>query len=139
MSMRTKPAWTLLGAIIFAIAMGNTASAGSYEEAIAAYERQDYVAAMRLLLPLAEQGDANAQERLGHMYEGVWGVPHNFAEAMKWHRKAAEQGNADAHHSLGQMYEWGRGVPEDKEVLDTAITDCDRVVATRATALHPSR
>jgi hypothetical protein len=49
MSGRIKFAWTLLGTIIFAIAVVNTASAGSLEDAIAAKERGDYAIAMRLL------------------------------------------------------------------------------------------
>jgi hypothetical protein len=63
--MRIKLAWTLLSAIIFAIAVGNTASAGSYEEGIAVYERGDHATAMRLLRPLADQGNADAQDQLG--------------------------------------------------------------------------
>jgi TPR repeat protein len=34
---------------------------------MAAYERGDYAIAMRLLRPLAEQGNADAQNKLGHM------------------------------------------------------------------------
>jgi len=71
MSVRIKLVWTLLGVIIFAIAAVNSAAAGSYEEAIAAYERADYATAMRLLRPLAEQGNADAQDQLGLMYK--WG------------------------------------------------------------------
>jgi TPR repeat protein len=112
MGVRIKLALTLLGAIIFAIAVVNIAAAGSYEEAMAAYERGDYVTAMRLLRPLAEQDNAYAQYKLGEMYDFGRGVPQNYAEAMKRYRKAAEQGNADAQDMLGIMYGLGLGVPQ---------------------------
>ncbi len=60
----------------------------------------------------AEQGDAFAQLKLGLMYYAGEGVPKNYAEAVRWHRKAAEQGNADAQTSLGLMYRGGKGVPK---------------------------
>jgi hypothetical protein len=113
MSVRIKLAWTLLRAIVFAIAVVNSAAAGSYEEAIAAYERGDYASAMRLLRPLAEQGDASAQSDLGFMYKWARGVPQNYAEAMKWFRKAADQGHDRGQFNLGTMYRDGYGVPQD--------------------------
>jgi len=120
MSVRIKFAWTLLGTIIFAIAVVNTANAGSLEDAIAANARGDYATAMRLLRPLAEQGNANAQESLGKIYEWGKGVPQDKAEAAKWYakaaegyREAAERGNTDAQYKLGDMYYFGQGVPEN--------------------------
>ena len=59
----------------------------------------------------AEQGDANAQLKLGLMYVKGEGVPQNYEEAAKWTRKAAEQGHAWAQEKLGQMYHYGMGVP----------------------------
>ncbi len=62
----------------------------------------------------AEQGDADAQWRLGNMYDIGWYVAEDKAEAAKWYRNAAEQGHADAQYSLGLYYDYGRGVAEDK-------------------------
>ena len=42
----------------------------------------------------AEQGDAQAQNNLGLMYDAGQGVPQVNAEALKWYRLAAEQGDA---------------------------------------------
>ena len=39
--------------------------------------------AFRELLPLAEQGDAAAQHKLGVMYDNGYGVPENDAESAK--------------------------------------------------------
>ena len=61
----------------------------------------------------AEQGDAEAQFFLGHLYDDGDGVPEDDAEAVRWYRKAAEQGNALAQYQLGVMYYRGGGVPQD--------------------------
>ena len=61
----------------------------------------------------AEQGDPEAQLRLGGLYEYGARVPEDDAEAVKWYRRAAEQGEALAQLNLGLMYALGEGVPED--------------------------
>ncbi|RYG98277.1 MAG: sel1 repeat family protein [Alphaproteobacteria bacterium] len=61
----------------------------------------------------AEQGNAEAQNKLGFMYFRGDGVPQDYAQSMNWFRKAAEQGDADAQHNLGGMYASGNGVPQD--------------------------
>jgi TPR repeat protein len=61
----------------------------------------------------AEQGDADAQHKVGVAYFFGNGVPEDKAEGVKWFRKAAEQGDADAQSNLAFAYSSGRGVPED--------------------------
>ncbi len=61
----------------------------------------------------AEQGFADAQSKLGFMYQKGKGVPQDYAEAMKWYRKAAKQGLRGAQYNLGVMYGNGLGVPQD--------------------------
>ena len=61
----------------------------------------------------AEQGDANAQNNLGYMYNQGQGVPQDYQKAVKWYRKAAEQGDEYAQANLGIMYANGWGVPEN--------------------------
>ena len=48
-------------------------AAGPLEDANAAYNRGDYATALRLLRPLADQGDASAQYNLGVMYDNGQG------------------------------------------------------------------
>lgn len=45
---------------------------------------------------LAEQGDANAQNDLGILYEKGKGVAKNYTEAWKWYSQAIRQGHAGA-------------------------------------------
>ncbi len=61
----------------------------------------------------AEQGNVNAQARLGYMYQFGKGIPRDYKEAIKWYRKAADQGKADAQYQLGVMYHKGQGVPQN--------------------------
>ena len=79
--------------------------------AVAAYDRGDYATELRLLRPLAEQGDADAQLSLGDMYGDGNGVPQDFTQATQWYRKAAEQGNVNAQFDLGILYGGPQGAP----------------------------
>jgi uncharacterized protein len=88
-------------------------AAGPLEDATAALERRDLATALRLLRPLADQGNAEAQMKLGFMYVTGEGTRQDYAEALKWFRLAADQGQANAQCFLGLMYFEGRGVPQD--------------------------
>ena len=84
-------------AIILMLSFAPPVAAGPLEEtdaADAAYAKGDYATALRLLRPLADQGDAVAQYNLGVMHANGHGVPQNYAEAAKWYRLAADQGDA---------------------------------------------
>ena len=61
----------------------------------------------------ADQGGADAQLFLAHMYNEGRGVPQNYAEAVRWYRKAADQGHPAAQYSLGVMYSEGKGIAKD--------------------------
>jgi TPR repeat protein len=102
-----------LAAVLLVLSFAAPVAAGPIENATAAYDRGDYATALRLLRPLADQGNAIAQSNLGRMYDKGQGVPQDFAEAVKWYRKAADQGLAIAQNVLGFMYDKGQGVPQD--------------------------
>ena len=89
------------------------APADPLKDGIAAYRAGNYAEALRLLRPLAEQGNAKAQGTLGDAYARGQSVPKDDAEAAKWYRKAAEQGDSDAQNFLGLAYGAGRGVSKD--------------------------
>jgi hypothetical protein len=84
-----------------------------FDDAVAAYKRGDYDAALQLFRPLAEQGDAKAQRDLGRMYALGEGVTQDFVEAIKWFRRSADQGDATGQFNLGLSYENGNGVNQD--------------------------
>ena len=99
--------------LLFSASLAVTAYSGQFEDASAAFNRGDYATAYRLIKPLAEQGNAGAQNNLGIIYQEGLGVPQNYAEAVKWYRKAAEKGNANAQLLISVMYANGQGVPQD--------------------------
>jgi len=83
------------------------------EEGTAAYQRKDYATAFQELLPVAQEGNARAQQMVGNMYLHGAGVARNDADAAKWIRLSADQGNAVAMKALGRLYVQGRGMEQD--------------------------
>src|SRR5215468_1558658 len=77
------------------------------------YDRANYATALKVWLPLAEQGDAPAQTNVGEIFEKGLGVPPDYAAAAEWYRRAAESGYSRAAISLGNLFENGLGVPKD--------------------------
>ncbi|WLA61261.1 tetratricopeptide repeat protein [Bradyrhizobium diazoefficiens] len=98
---------------MLALALATPAHAQSLRQGVSAYQRQDYVAASRIFIPLAERGNAAAQTYLGLLFETGRGLPQNYTEAAMWYRRAAEQGDSRAQYSLGLLYDRGQGVPQD--------------------------
>jgi TPR repeat protein len=76
------------------------AVAGPWEDGMAAYNRGDYVPAIRLFRPLAEQGNAKAQNVLGVMCRKGEGVARNSVHAFLWFNRAAARGDARAKAEL---------------------------------------
>jgi len=61
--------------------------------------------------PLAEHGNADAQYKMGTIYDH--GVLRNNKTAVKWYTLAAEKGYAAAQVELGEMYVFGDGIVQD--------------------------
>jgi uncharacterized protein len=61
-----------------------------------AYLNKDYKTAYKLFFPLAEQGDASAQNNLGVMYFKGPGVPQDYVLAHMWWNLAGSNGNKNA-------------------------------------------
>jgi len=99
--------------VLLVCAAGPAVAAGPLENGIAAYLRGDYATALRILEPLAEDGDARAQVAVGMLNETGFGVKQDYKAAAAWYRKAADKGNARAQYNLGALYERGDGVPQD--------------------------
>lgn len=79
-----------------------------------AYDRADYKTALRIWLPAAEEGDADAQNTVGEIFEQGLGTDPNYEVAALWYQRAADQGHKTALFNLGTLYETGRGVAQDK-------------------------
>ena len=109
----TKLLRAMLTAQLLLVAIPGAAVAGPLEDALAAHDRGDDATSLRLIRPLADQGNADAQNNLGFMYLQGQGVPKNGAEAAKWFRLAADQGYASAQYNLGVLFGSGLGVPQN--------------------------
>ena len=107
-----------LAAFVLSLSLAAPVVAGPLVDGITAANRGDYATALRLLRPLAEQGNSQAQGLLGFMYEIGKVVPQDYTEAAKWYRKGAEQGDRQAEYNLAVMYANGRGVPHDEAESD---------------------
>jgi len=99
----------VLGSMAF-----DVAQAGPLEDGWAAVQHSDYAEALRIWLPLANQGNAQAQADVGWLYESGLGVPEDCKAAMSWYHKAAELGLPIAQYDLFKMYWSGGCVPIDK-------------------------
>lgn len=80
------------------------------KDGLAAARTGDYSAARAVWIPLARHGDAEAQFRLGWLFENGLGMAKNPIDAVDWYGQAAAQGHASAQFNLGMMYTDGRGV-----------------------------
>jgi TPR repeat protein len=82
-------------------------------DALMPYAQRDYVRALELLAPLAEQGNAVAQLKLGIIFSrGKVKSPDHLA-ALRWFTKAAENGQVEAQFELGRIYRDGLGTRVD--------------------------
>jgi TPR repeat protein len=92
---------TISGMLLAASWMGVAAAvAGPWEDGMAAYNRGDYMPAIRLFRPLAEKGNAKAQNVLGVVFRKGEGVPKNSVRAHMWFSFAAARGDANAKAEL---------------------------------------
>jgi len=90
-----------------------TKSVPEQEEGLAAYERGEYRAALKKLMPLAQKGDAISQNTIGKIYMQGQEVQQDYGQALMWFRRAAGQKLPNAQNNLGVMYAGGYGVPQD--------------------------
>jgi TPR repeat protein len=91
----------LIGAIVATLLSGiASAQAGPWEDGMVAYNRGDYLPAIRLFRPMAEQGNSKAQNQVGVMYRRGQGVQPSPSRAFMWFSFAARRGDAQAKAGL---------------------------------------
>lgn len=80
-----------------------------------AFESGDYQSAFKLLVPLAEAGEVEAQSNLAWLFKNGAGTEQNDEKAAFWYLKAAQQGDAYAQFNYARMLEQGKGVGLNEE------------------------
>src|SRR5215510_8176868 len=92
--MKMTLRYALSTMLIFSFA--DIVAAGPLEDADAAVKKRDYATAVRIIRPLAEQGDARAQYTLGVFYDNGLGVPQDRVTSYMWFDLSAAQGKEGA-------------------------------------------
>ena len=106
----------LMAIVTFSMLLGNgVAVAADYDTGFKAFQKGVFSIALAEWVPLAEQGDVDAQNSLAALYKFGLGVPQNAETAVKWYSLSAKQGDAAGQYGMGTMYANGEGVPEDNE------------------------
>ena len=78
---------------------------GSWQQIELAQENGDYKKMAALLLPLAENGDEEAQYTLAGLCEAGNGVRKSLKKAFLWYEKAALKNHVLAQYKMGCFYE----------------------------------
>ncbi len=84
----------------------------------AAYERGDYVLAMKNLSAAADEGYAAAYTLIGHLYRDGLGVARDGPEAARHYLRGAELGHCAAQLTLARMYHTGSKLGRDKALAE---------------------
>jgi len=90
-------------ALVSVYGASSVAWAGPWESGMVAYNRGEYVPAIRLFRPLAEKGNPKAQSVIGVMYRKGEGVARSSARAFMWFSLAAARGDAKAKAELHEV------------------------------------
>ncbi|MBY4678987.1 tetratricopeptide repeat protein [Marinobacterium arenosum] len=139
----TKKIVLATAGLIFSLHAASALAAGELGKGTRAFEAGNYAAALDELQPLAKEGNPDAMNMVGQMYEHGWGLKKDIERAkqlynqgaaqghlasvnslralknkeyqveLKQVRPDAEAGNASAQNRLGEMYEFGYGVERD--------------------------
>jgi len=86
------------------VAMAELPTTRLLEKASAAYHRHEYQTALKLYLPLAQQGNAAAQFALGLMYKKGEGMKADSVQAYMWVSLAATSNSDDARSAAPYLH-----------------------------------
>jgi len=87
--------------------------ADNFEKGLDAYEDENFDRAISYWIPLAKEGNVQAQTSMAMMYEDGEGVAQSSDKALYWYQKAANQGDIDSQLILAMSYCHGDGVDKD--------------------------
>ena len=96
-------------ALVLAVGLAGSVAAGPYEDGTAAAKRGDYDTAVRLIRPLADQGDSSAKTFLGQLFRNGMAAAErrDYDTAVRLIRPLANQGDSSAKTFLGQLFRNG--------------------------------
>ncbi|MEJ2313170.1 MAG: toll/interleukin-1 receptor domain-containing protein, partial [Gemmatimonadales bacterium] len=95
--------------------LGGSSASDLAEQGVAAYDAQDYAAALPFLVRAAEKDDPEAQYTLGRMYVNGYGVVKDVDRAHELFQASADQGHPGGQVGMGYLYLTGQAVEYDDE------------------------
>ncbi len=93
----------------------NANAVSQTEEATTAYAAGDYRLAERIWREQADEGDGQAMNNLGVLYDLGQGVEMDMGRALHWFAESAKTGNTSGMSNYGRMLEQGRGIAPNPE------------------------
>ncbi len=112
----TKYFWLM----VVLVALLSPPARADFPDAVAAYDAGDYATAFEESLPLAEQGDIDAQYLVGFFYARGDGVARDPFQAHLWFSLAASQGDSFAADALAELE---RGMTAAQQAEARALAD----------------
>ena len=85
------------------------------KEGFAAYKAGDFKQAYNIWLPLAEAGNAEAQFRVGRLYDFEEIEDVDINAAISWYKYAAAQRHIGAIYNLGLFFDYDKRIPRNIE------------------------
>lgn len=125
--LRRRHLLCLMAAGSIVMALSAAAKADGMDDVHRAMNEGHLFDAFQDLLPLAKQGNPEAQYELAGFYH--WGRvgAANFTKARDWYQRSANQGNVDAMIGLAIMYAAGNGGPVDKRTAAKWLVTADHI------------
>ena len=113
-SMHSTCTGRMIHGVILAacLAVSSPGFAADLETARDLMEAGEFEAAREMLRPLANSGNADAEELIGVMYALGLGVERDDERAFDWYLRSSMKGHPGAQSGLGWYYEVGRGIPK---------------------------
>jgi hypothetical protein len=94
------------------VGMATTSALGAdLYDGLTAMKANRFEEAREIFLPLAQGGNADAEELIGVMYAMGLGVERDDERAFDWYLRASLKGHPGAQSGIGWYYEVGRGLP----------------------------
>ena len=114
MSVNHRRALCVAAAICWMVSASAEDPEAEMQAGLEAWQAGDMVGAMNHYQVAADAGLAQAQAKLGYIYD----VSNQDEMAVRWYREASMQNDPDGEFGLGEMYVKGEGVDQD---FDMAI------------------
>lgn len=103
----------MVASALFVLPANVAAQPSGFAEAMDLIAAGENVAALEMLTPLADAGNAEAAYQVGELYLARRGVDFEPAEAARYFRMAIEGNVLAAYHALATLHVRGQGVEQD--------------------------